>query len=133
MLAAIIININPILVQLGPVAIRWYGLMYVVGIVVGVRAALPFLVSKGITEDQVWNVLGPGIVAGLLGGRLISPAAAASDARLVDVVQQLKFIDRDLRALQTSVGSPGATTIARILENICRNTAATAVSGTACD
>ena len=70
MLAAIVINIDPILVQLGPVAIRWYGLMYVVGIVVGVRAALPFLVSKGITEDQVWNVLGPGIVAGLLGGRL---------------------------------------------------------------
>ena len=69
-LAAIIINIDPILVQLGPLAIRWYGVMYVVGIVLGVRAALPFVVSKGITEDQVWNVLGPGIVAGLLGGRL---------------------------------------------------------------
>ncbi|HLZ07274.1 MAG TPA: prolipoprotein diacylglyceryl transferase [Chloroflexota bacterium] len=70
MLAAIVINIDPILIQLGPLAIRWYGLMYVVGIVLGVRAALPFLVSKGISEDQVWNVLGPGIVAGLIGGRL---------------------------------------------------------------
>jgi phosphatidylglycerol:prolipoprotein diacylglycerol transferase len=69
-LAAIVINIDPILVQLGPLAIRWYGLMYVVGIVLGVRAALPFVVSKGITEDQVWNVLGPGIIAGLVGGRL---------------------------------------------------------------
>lgn len=70
MLAAIIINIDPVLLQLGPLAIRWYGLMYVVGIVIGVRAALPFLVSRGITEDQVWNVLGPCIVVGLLGGRL---------------------------------------------------------------
>jgi phosphatidylglycerol:prolipoprotein diacylglycerol transferase len=70
LLAAIVINIDPILVQLGPVAIRWYGLMYVVGIVLGVRAALPFVVAHGITEDQVWNVLGPCIVAGLVGGRL---------------------------------------------------------------
>ncbi len=70
MLAAIIINIDPILVQLGPLAIRWYGLMYVIGIVLGVRAGLPFVVAHGITEDQVWNVLGPCIVAGLLGGRL---------------------------------------------------------------
>ena len=70
MLAAITINIDPILVQLGPIAIRWYGLMYVVGIVLGVRAGLPFVVAHGITEDQVWNVLGPCIVVGLLGGRL---------------------------------------------------------------
>lgn len=70
MLAAIVLNVNPILVQLGPLAIRWYGLMYVVGIIVGVQAALPFARAKGITDDQVWNVLGPCIVTGLIGGRL---------------------------------------------------------------
>jgi phosphatidylglycerol:prolipoprotein diacylglycerol transferase len=69
-LAAIVLNINPILVQLGPLAIRWYGLMYVVGIIVGVQAALPFVRTKGISDDQVWNVLGPCIVTGLIGGRL---------------------------------------------------------------
>jgi phosphatidylglycerol:prolipoprotein diacylglycerol transferase len=66
----IIVNINPILVQLGPLAIRWYGLMYVVGIIVGVQAGLPFVRRHGITDDQVWNVLGPCIVTGLIGGRL---------------------------------------------------------------
>lgn len=70
MLAAIVLNIDPILVQLGPLAIRWYGLMYVVGIVVGVQAALPYVKARGITEDQVWAVLGPCIVAGIVGGRL---------------------------------------------------------------
>lgn len=70
MLAAIVININPILVQLGPLAIRWYGLMYVVGIIVGVQVALPYVRTRGITDDQVWTVLGPCIVAGLIGGRL---------------------------------------------------------------
>jgi len=69
-LAAIVININPILVQLGPLAIRWYGLMYVVGIIVGIQAGLPYVRARGITEDQVWNVVGPCIVAGLVGGRL---------------------------------------------------------------
>jgi phosphatidylglycerol:prolipoprotein diacylglycerol transferase len=69
-LAAIVLNVNPILVQLGPLAIRWYGLMYVVGIIIGVQAALPFVRTKGISDDQVWNVLGPCIVTGLIGGRL---------------------------------------------------------------
>ena len=69
-LAAIVININPILVQLGPLAIRWYGLMYVVGIIVGIQVALPYVRTRGITDDQVWTVLGPCIVAGLIGGRL---------------------------------------------------------------
>ena len=64
-IAAIVINLSPILVQLGPLAIRWYGLMYVVGILVGVQAGLPYVRARGITEDQVWNVLGPCIVGGL--------------------------------------------------------------------
>lgn len=70
LLAAIVLNINPILVQLGPLAIRWYGIMYVVGIIIGIQAALPYVRSRGITDDQVWNVVGPCIVAGLIGGRL---------------------------------------------------------------
>ncbi|HVB96594.1 MAG TPA: prolipoprotein diacylglyceryl transferase [Chloroflexota bacterium] len=70
MLAAIVLNIDPILVQLGPLAIRWYGLMYVIGIIVGVQVALPYALSLGITEDQVWSMIGPCIVTGLLGGRL---------------------------------------------------------------
>ena len=70
MIAAIVLNIDPVLVQLGPLAIRWYGLMYVVGIIVGVRAALPYVKARGITDDQVWTVLGPGIVTGIVGGRL---------------------------------------------------------------
>src|SRR5262249_1059558 len=64
------IHIHPILVPPGPPAIRWYGLMYVVGIIVGIQAGLPHVRARGISEDQVWNVVGPCIVAGLVGGRL---------------------------------------------------------------
>ena len=69
-LAAIVLNIDPVLIHLGPLAIRWYGLMYVVGIVVGMWAALPYLRARGISEDQVWSILGPCIVTGIIGGRL---------------------------------------------------------------
>src|SRR5258708_10619839 len=31
----IYINIDPVLVHLGPLAVRWYGLMYVIGILIG--------------------------------------------------------------------------------------------------
>jgi len=69
-IAAIVVNISPVLLQLGPIAVRWYGLMYVVGIVVGIQVAMPYTRARGITDDQVWNVVGPCIVGGLLGGRL---------------------------------------------------------------
>lgn len=64
------ININPILLQIGPIAIRWYGLMYVVGISVGVWVATSYAKIRGITEDQIWYVFWPAVIAGLLGARL---------------------------------------------------------------
>jgi phosphatidylglycerol:prolipoprotein diacylglycerol transferase len=66
----IVIDINPIIVQLGPLALRWYGVMYVVGIMVGLRVALPYARSIGLDEDLVWAVFGPALIFGLLGGRL---------------------------------------------------------------
>lgn len=68
--AVIFINIDPILVQLGPIAVHWYGVMYVVGIIIGIRIALPYGIARGLTEDQIWTVVGPCIIAGLIGGRL---------------------------------------------------------------
>jgi phosphatidylglycerol:prolipoprotein diacylglycerol transferase len=64
------ININPVLLQIGPVALRWYGLMYVVGIIVGLQFIRSYTARKGISQDQVYRVLWWCVVAGLLGGRL---------------------------------------------------------------
>ena len=33
--AVIQIDVNPVLIYLGPIAVHWYGVMYVVGIVAG--------------------------------------------------------------------------------------------------
>ncbi len=66
----IYININPVIVQIGPLALRWYGLMYVVGIVIGLWAIRHYTERKGITQNTVYRILWWCVVAGLIGGRL---------------------------------------------------------------
>jgi len=74
------INIDPVLLQIGPLALRWYGLMYVVGIVMGLWFIRRYTARKGISQDQVYRVLWWCVVAGLVG------------ARLYFVVQQPNFV-----------------------------------------
>ena len=64
------INIDPVLLRLGPLALHWYGLMYVVAIVVGLWLIRRYTARQGIKQDQVYRMLWWCIVAGLVGGRL---------------------------------------------------------------
>jgi phosphatidylglycerol:prolipoprotein diacylglycerol transferase len=66
----IYLNINPIIVYLGPLALRWYGLMYVVGIVLGLWFIVGYTKRKGISQDTVYRILWWCVIAGLIGGRL---------------------------------------------------------------
>ncbi|HTK09396.1 MAG TPA: prolipoprotein diacylglyceryl transferase [Ktedonobacteraceae bacterium] len=66
----IYININPVIVQLGPIALRWYGLMYVVAILIGLQAIRGYTRRRGISEETVYRLLWWCIVAGVIGGRL---------------------------------------------------------------
>lgn len=66
----IVINIDPVLFEIGPLAIRWYGLMYVVGILAGLYVGLPYARAIGIEDEQIWTAFGWGFVGALLGGRL---------------------------------------------------------------
>lgn len=69
-LAYIYINIDPVIVHIGPLALRWYGLMYVVGILMGLWFIRRYTARKGITSDKVYRILWWSVVAGLIGGRL---------------------------------------------------------------
>lgn len=64
------ININPVMFSLGPLQVHWYGLMYVVGIIMGLWAIRRYTESKGIDGDTVYRILWWCIAAGLIGGRL---------------------------------------------------------------
>ena len=64
--------IDPVLFQIGPFAIRWYALAYIIGLVLGWRYCLwlaaqrPLALGRELFDDYfVWAILGV-----LLGGRL---------------------------------------------------------------
>jgi phosphatidylglycerol---prolipoprotein diacylglyceryl transferase len=66
----IYINIDPVLFHIGPFALRWYGLMYAVAILLGLRIVRGYATRKGITPAMVFRIIWWCILAGLLGGRL---------------------------------------------------------------
>jgi phosphatidylglycerol:prolipoprotein diacylglycerol transferase len=66
----IYINIDPVIVHIGPLALRWYGLMYVVAILMGLLVIRGYTARMGISNEIKYRILWWCIVAGLIGGRL---------------------------------------------------------------
>lgn len=66
-------RIPPVLVQIGPIAIRWYSLMYVVGYVVGYRLALRRIASgrAGLTRELLDKLLFYLVTGMLVGARIV--------------------------------------------------------------
>ncbi len=63
---------HPVLVKIGPVEIRYYGLMYVVGIVIGLFLLRREVDRKriGLTKDDVISYVFWTVVGGILGARI---------------------------------------------------------------
>jgi phosphatidylglycerol:prolipoprotein diacylglycerol transferase len=66
----IVINVDPVAFNVGPLEVRWYGLMYLVGVTVGLLVAWPYAKSRGFTRSQLVTVVSWAIPAGIIGGRL---------------------------------------------------------------
>jgi phosphatidylglycerol---prolipoprotein diacylglyceryl transferase len=64
------INIDPVFLRIGPLHLTWYGLMYVVAIVMGLWVIRGYTARVGISNEVKYRVLWWCIVAGLIGGRL---------------------------------------------------------------
>ncbi|MBN1191545.1 MAG: prolipoprotein diacylglyceryl transferase [Dehalococcoidales bacterium] len=64
------INIDPVLFTIGSLSVRWYGLMYTVGIIAGLLIAWPYAMSKGIESAKLEKVVLFAVPAGLIGARL---------------------------------------------------------------
>ncbi|KVX23508.1 prolipoprotein diacylglyceryl transferase [Burkholderia ubonensis] len=68
-------NFDPVAIHLGPLAVRWYGLMYLVAfiaaIVVGrLRLKLPHVAAQGWTVKDIDDMMFYGVLGTVLGGRL---------------------------------------------------------------
>lgn len=86
-------NIDPVAIQLGPLAIRWYGLMYILAFGVAWwlarrRAAQP---GSGWTAEQVDDLIFYGALGVIAGGRLGSILFYNFDAWLRDPVMLLRI------------------------------------------
>ncbi|AUT60171.1 prolipoprotein diacylglyceryl transferase [Paraburkholderia terrae] len=68
-------NFDPIAIHLGPLAVRWYGLMYLVAFVMAIvvgrlRLRLPHVAAQGWTPKDIDDMLFYGVLGTILGGRL---------------------------------------------------------------
>lgn len=63
---------SPILIEIGPFAIRWYGVMYVLAMIIGGWLIGREVTRKGIplSDDARWNFITIVFLSGILGGRI---------------------------------------------------------------
>lgn len=64
------INIDPVLLRLGPVMITWHGFFTAVGVLAGIWFVTKLAVERGYTEDDIMSVALWCVVAGIIGARL---------------------------------------------------------------
>lgn len=69
-IASITIGIDPILARLGPLELRWYGLLIMSGVVVGTAIAAREAPRRGIPSDAIWQALLLVVPAAVIGARL---------------------------------------------------------------
>ena len=61
---------DPILFQIGPLAMRWYGLLLVGGMIAAATVASRYVERKGDNGDNVWDMLLFVLIPALIGARL---------------------------------------------------------------
>src|SRR3989338_1871025 len=61
---------QPIILQLGPLALRWYGLLMVTSMIAGLLIVLRFARQEKIKSDDVFDLAFYLIIFSLLGARL---------------------------------------------------------------
>jgi phosphatidylglycerol:prolipoprotein diacylglycerol transferase len=62
--------VDPILFQIGPFALRWYGLLLVSGMILAAWMASRYVNRKGRDGEAVWDMLIWVLIPGLIGARL---------------------------------------------------------------
>jgi prolipoprotein diacylglyceryl transferase len=65
------INIDPTLIQAGPLVVTWHGFFTAVGVLAGILLAVKYGALVGYSEDDVMSVALWGVIGGILGARLM--------------------------------------------------------------
>ncbi len=71
---------NPVIFDLGPFALQWYGLFIVGGAVIAAWFSARQAERSGENPDHVWNLLAWTLIAGIIGARLYHVFSSPADA-----------------------------------------------------
>lgn len=85
-----LLDLNPIAFQVGPVAVRWYGIMMAVSFLVGAWYFYRVGLRKGLDEDFLWNMAIIVMVSGIVGARLLFVAVNFPHWFVQDPLQVIK-------------------------------------------
>jgi phosphatidylglycerol:prolipoprotein diacylglycerol transferase len=61
---------GPIALQIGPLAVRWYGLLIATGVLLGTTLAHREAIRRGLNPDKILNVIVVAVLCSLVGARL---------------------------------------------------------------
>ena len=62
--------VSPIIFQIGPFALRWYGLLMATAVILGAQIASREVERRGLKTDDFWDLLLWVVIPGFLGARL---------------------------------------------------------------
>lgn len=62
---------DPVMIQIGPLAIRWYGFLIALSVLIGSLWAARLAVRRGLDADKLFNMAPYLVIAGLVGSRLV--------------------------------------------------------------
>jgi phosphatidylglycerol:prolipoprotein diacylglycerol transferase len=71
--------INPIIFQLGPFQVRWYGVLIMTGVALGAYFATRLARKRGLDPDHVWGGLMVAVVMAIVGARLYHVFSTPAD------------------------------------------------------
>ncbi len=62
--------VDPVIVQLGPLTLRWYGVLIMAGVMLAAWVGSRHIERRGLDRDSVWDLLLWVLIPGLIGARL---------------------------------------------------------------
>ncbi len=70
---------NPVILEIGPFALNWYGVAIVGGAVLAAWISSLYARRGGDDPDHIWNILAWGLVGGIIGARLYHVFSSPAD------------------------------------------------------
>jgi prolipoprotein diacylglyceryl transferase len=97
-------NVDPEIFNIGPLSIRWYGLLFALGFVIGQRILTKIYVAEGRTEGDVDVITLYMIIGTVVGARLGHTLFYAPDYYLSNPIEILKIWEGGLASHGATIG-----------------------------